>query len=489
MLVHGDNLQLLRNLMQTHRESVRLIYVDPPFCVGSDFTSKVSVANSNSQHGLASKSSDTASSTAKSTRHEIAAYSDTWEDGIQEYLTMLYERLVLMRELLADNGSIYVHCDWRVNSHIRLILDEIFGADNFLNEIIWCFSHGGKSKRMFGRKHNSIFFYAKDASKHVFNAEQVRVAMKSGRSSFGGRLEVDEDGRQYRLVYGTKNKNGETRYYKYYLDEGKVPEDYWTDINSLQSGVRERNGYATQKPEALLERIIKASSNEGDLICDFFCGSGTTLAVAEKLGRRWIGCDVGEYAVLLARKRLLSSRGVEDGRSFSALDVVHCGAPSGGVSVAVGDERPQPPRPGHDAPIVDFDIVRTGEPQLTDDITVRITRFQSSSVGNSAIATKKQRRSEPKKESLLELNLLDSWSAEISILPTVPNPISLPGPTFRPQVEFHRLSEHDNVSIEGAMSLSAEAIRPRHRRFIHVTLFAADVFGKSIVRTKVFETL
>jgi DNA modification methylase len=158
---------------------------------------------------------------------------------------------------------------------------------------------------MFGRKHNTIFFYSKHPGAQIFNADAVRIEMKSGKQSFGGRLETDEGGRKYRLVYGTKNAQGHTKYYKYYLDQGKIPEDYWTDINSLQSGVTERVDYATQKPEALLERIIKASSNEGDLVADFFCGSGTTAAVAEKLGRKWIACDLGRFAIHTTRKRLI----------------------------------------------------------------------------------------------------------------------------------------------------------------------------------------
>lgn len=210
-------------------------------------------------------------------------HSTAWQNGTVSYLEYMYPRLVLMRELLSDRGSIYVHIDWHVGHYMKIILDDIFGKENLVNEIIWCYSQGAKSHKSFGKKHDTIFFYRKNIDNVLFNVDAIKVEMKSGKESFGGRLETDENGRKYRLVYGTKNAQGETRYYKYYLDEGKIPEDYWTDINSLQSGVTERTGYTTQKSEALLERIITASSNEGDLVCDFFGGSGTTAAD----GARW----------------------------------------------------------------------------------------------------------------------------------------------------------------------------------------------------------
>ena len=270
---------------------ISLIYIDPPFCCDVDKKFGMSSWDKNIQF---------------KNRVDVIfpLMEEIWGKGQANYLRWIYERLRIMKDLLADDGSIYVHCDWRVNSSLRLILDEIFGKENYVNEIIWCFSQGAKSKKTFGKKHNNILFYSKKIDGQIFNADDIRIEMKSGKSSFGGRLETDEDGRQYRLVYGTKNANGETKYYKYYLDEGKIPEDYWTDINSLQSGVTERLCYPTQKPEALLERIIKASSNENDIVADFFCGSGTTLAVAEKLGRKWIGCDTNEKAVEISKKRI-----------------------------------------------------------------------------------------------------------------------------------------------------------------------------------------
>lgn len=220
-LFWGDNLHVMRQLPS---ESIDLIYLDPPFFSGKQYN--VIFGDQN----------------------ELRSFSDIWEGGMPGYLIWLNARLYEMKRLLKKSGSICVHCDWHASHYIKIEMDKIFGHNNFINEIVWCYSQGGRSGKRFGRKHDIIFWYSR-SGKYVFNGDAVRVEMKSGKESFGGRLETDEDGRQYRLVYGTKNAKGETRYYKYYLDEGKVPEDCWTDINSLQSGVRERIGYPTQKPE------------------------------------------------------------------------------------------------------------------------------------------------------------------------------------------------------------------------------------------------
>jgi adenine specific DNA methylase Mod len=298
-LIYGDNLLAMQALLTgdeatglpSMRGMIDLIYIDPPYDSKADYRTSVKLPG--------------ADLSQKPTVIEQFAYADTWKDGTVSYLKMLYPRLVLLKELLSERGTFYIHVDWHAGHYVKIILDDIFGKDNFLNEIIWCFSQGAKSKKMFARKHNTIFSYSKNIDSNIFNVDAVKVEMKSGKESFGGRLETDEDGRKYRLVYGSKNSLGETKYYKYYLDEGKIPEDYWTDINSIQSGAIERVGYATQKPEALLERIIKASSNEGSIVLDVFGGSGTTAAVAERLGRRWITTDIGKPAILVMRKRFI----------------------------------------------------------------------------------------------------------------------------------------------------------------------------------------
>jgi hypothetical protein len=178
----------------------------------------------------------------------------------------------------------------------------------FRNEIVWCYSHGGRSRKWFGRKHDIIFFYAK-SGRCYFDPRAVRAEMRSGTHSFGGRLLTGEDGRKYRLVYGTRNSHGVARYYKYYLDEGKLPEDWWADINSLQASAAERTGYPTQKPEALLDRIVAACSRPGDLVLDAYCGSGTSLVAAERAGRRWVGIDLAPEAIALTLERLKGAFG------------------------------------------------------------------------------------------------------------------------------------------------------------------------------------
>lgn len=277
-LIWGDNLAVMRSLPS---ESIDLIYIDPPFFSGRNYNCIFGDDD------------------------EIRSFKDIWDGGLPTYLAWLNARLWEMKRLLKTSGSIFIHLDWHAAQYVKCELDKIFGYDNFINEIIWGYDVGGKSKRHFARKHDNIFWYSK-AKDYFFDSKAVRVPMKSGEKSFGGRLETDADGRKYRLVYGTKDKNGNAKYYKYYLDEGKIPEDYWTDINSLQSKVTERIGYPTQKPEELLKRIISCASPEKGVVADFFSGGGTTVSVAEKLGRNWIGTDISRIAVSVARDRLLT---------------------------------------------------------------------------------------------------------------------------------------------------------------------------------------
>ncbi|MBM3253949.1 MAG: site-specific DNA-methyltransferase [Candidatus Omnitrophica bacterium] len=224
---------------------------------------------------------------------EEKAYRDTWGRGLDSYLQMMYDRLVLMRELLADNGSIYVHLDWHVGHYVKIIMDEIFGKENCRNEIIWCYTGPSRQSKDFPDKHDVILRYTKSEN-YIFNIDILRVPYKksslaTGRTTLTGRKD-DE--------------------YLLELDKrGKLPEDWWADIATIGYKHSEILDFPTQKPEALLERIIKASSNDGDLVADLFCGSGTTLAVAEKLGRRWIGADLSKFAIHTTRKRLLDISG------------------------------------------------------------------------------------------------------------------------------------------------------------------------------------
>ena len=282
-LIYGDNLLTMQALLagdpQTGLSSLRgkvdLIYIDPPFDSKADYRTKFTLPGIDLQQ--------------KPTVVEQFAYADTWEEGTISYLKMIYPRLVLMKELLSERGSIYVHIDWHIGHYLKILLDDIFGKDSFINELVWCYTGPTNQKRNFPRKHDCVLLYSKTGN-YIFNADNVRVPFvksnkSGGKTSFAGKK--DE-------LFLEK------------LDEkGKIPEDWWADIADLGKVHSEAVGYATQKPIKLLERIIKASSNEGDLVCDFFGGSGTTAAVAEKLGRRWITCDIGKPASLVMRKRFI----------------------------------------------------------------------------------------------------------------------------------------------------------------------------------------
>lgn len=282
-LIYGDNLLTMQALLagdpQTGLSSLRgkvdLIYIDPPFDSKADYRTKVTLPGVDLQQ--------------KPTIVEQFAYADTWEEGTISYLKMIYPRLVLMKELLSERGSIYVHIDWHIGHYLKILLDDIFGKDSFINELVWCYTGPTNQKRNFPRKHDCVLLYSKTGD-YIFNADNVRVPfVKSNKS--GGKTSFA----------GKKDESFLER-----LDEkGKIPEDWWADIADLGKVHSEAVGYATQKPIKLLERIIKASSNEGDLVCDFFGGSGTTAAVAERLGRRWITCDIGKPASLVMRKRFI----------------------------------------------------------------------------------------------------------------------------------------------------------------------------------------
>lgn len=290
-LVYGDNLLAMAALLAGDEDTpslrgrIDLIYIDPPFDSKADYRTKITLPGTTIDQ--------------KPTVLEQFAYSDTWAAGTASYLAMITPRVILARELLSEQGSMYLHVDWRVGPYIKIVLDEVFGRDRFLNEVIWCFSVGGKGTDRFARKHNTIYFYSK-TNRHIFNGKDPLVA-KPRKPNSHMRLKVDDDGREYQEK--TDRKSGKV--YRYYVDEGKIPEDYWTDIEQLNREDAERVGYDTQKPERLLERIIAASSNPDSIVADFFVGSGTTAAVAERLGRRWIVSDLGKPATMITRKRLI----------------------------------------------------------------------------------------------------------------------------------------------------------------------------------------
>lgn len=333
-LIWGDNKYIMASLLPEFAGKINLVYIDPPFATGADFSINIKLGD--------------LEWIKEASVIEEKAYRDTWGRGLDSYLQMMYDRLVLMRELLADNGSIYVHLDWHVGHYVKLIMDKTFGKDNFRNEIVWQKLTTPKAQTLgYGNVHDIILWYSKTAD-IVFN--EIRVAHKEDYLETMYRFVEPDTGRRYRLHDFTQKGQGEPRRFgdkilspppgkhwiwsqnkidnaikrglivfsktgmpqvKRYLDEvgGHRLHDIWTDVNPIGSVATERLDYPTQKPEALLERIVKASSTQGDLVADFFCGAGTTLAVAEKLGRRWIGADLSKFAIHTTRKRLLNIAG------------------------------------------------------------------------------------------------------------------------------------------------------------------------------------
>lgn len=333
-LIWGDNKLILASLKNgplreeiEKQGGIKLIYIDPPFDVGADFSMDIEIGDS--------------TFTKKPSILEEIAYRDTWGKGADSFIAMIYERLVLMRDLLANDGSMYVHCDWRLNSLVRVVMDEVF-PKGYRNEIFWKRQpvRGAKAtSSQYARNNDVLLYYVKD-DKYIWNnaykpydEEFIKAKFRPDKN---GRLWRDSDLGDYSeesikeferqgKIYITKN--GKKRLIRY-LDEekGEAVSTIWTDISEVNSMAEERVDYPTQKPEALIERIIKASSNEGDIVADFFGGSGTTAAVAEKNGRKWIVSDLGKFAVHTTRKRLIGvqrqlKKEVKPYRAFEILNL------------------------------------------------------------------------------------------------------------------------------------------------------------------------
>ena len=319
-LIWGDNKLILSSLKNgpmreeiERQGGIKLIYIDPPFDVGADFSMDIEIGDD--------------IFTKKPNIMEEIAYRDTWGKGEDSFIAMIYERLVLMRDLLTEDGSIYVHCDYRVTALLRLVLDEIFGSSNLINEVIWCYTQGGRPQDGYPNKRDTLYFYAKKLSNFILNKESIKIPydLYSEKSS-SAFTKTDESGRKYYTKWVNSKE------YRYFQDEGKNPYDWWSDIPKVTGRAAasldtELVGYPTQKPERLLERVVKSASGEGDLVADFFCGSGTTAAVAEKLGRKWIVCDLGKFGIHTTRKRLI---GVQrqlktEGKNYRAFEILNLG--------------------------------------------------------------------------------------------------------------------------------------------------------------------
>ncbi len=360
-LIWGDNKLILSSLKNgplreeiEAQGGIKLIYIDPPFDVGADFSMDIEIGGE--------------TLTKKPGILEELAYRDTWGKGTDSFIAMVYERLVLMRDLLAEDGSIYVHCDWRMNALMRLILEEVFGKNNYRNEIIWKRKGGSANpQNSLGVSIDTIHFIAKSSSTNIFHqhARESEEAKKYIDERFKNKFQ----GRKYMLAPIERNAalgvrenlifeyNGYTPKYgwmmskekligfdennklhwnskgkpnrRVFLDEyaGQPIENLWTDIFVINPMADERVDYPTQKPEALLRRIIQHSSNEGDIVADFFSGSGTTLVVAEKLNRKWIGSDLGKFAIHTTRKRLIGVQRQlkKEDRSWRAFEILNLG--------------------------------------------------------------------------------------------------------------------------------------------------------------------
>jgi DNA modification methylase len=315
-LIWGDNLLVMGSLLEKFAGKIDLIYIDPPFATGADFSFTAPIGESGDE--------------VEKTQSVIEekAYRDTWGRGRDSWFEMMASRLRLMRDLLSERGTLYVHLDWYVGHHVRPVLDEVFGEGNSLGEIVWAYgspSGGRVSGSKLVKAHDFLLVFARHYGNHKYKVYHLPYSEKYINDWF---RHVDADGRRYRKRQRIDKETGKRYWEKQYLDESKgVPAStVWSDIQQVYADPRaykigttsEITGFATQKPEKLLERVLEISSEPGDLVADFFCGSGTTLAVAEKLGRRWIGCDLGRWAIHVTRKRML---GIENCKPFEVLNL------------------------------------------------------------------------------------------------------------------------------------------------------------------------
>lgn len=324
VLYYGDNLDVLRRHVKD--EAVDLVYLDPPFSSNANYNILFA------EHGeKAAAQVEAFTDTWEWNTEARLAYEDVVEAGgktadtmrafrtmipgsdMLAYLSMMAPRLLELHRVLKPTGSLYLHCDPTASHYLKLLLDAIFGASNFRNEIVWHYNTGGKGKNTFLRKHDTILWYSKGAQ-YTFNRAEVAIPRTVGTAHL--RHGVTEDGREYYEDFSPR-KSG--KQYRWYLDEGITPMDVWTDIQAINPMAKERLGYPTQKPVALLERIITASSNAGDLVLDPFCGCGTTVDAAQTLGRRWVGIDITHLSIGLIKHRLVTRYGPDVAKTYRVV--------------------------------------------------------------------------------------------------------------------------------------------------------------------------
>ncbi|GFH62716.1 MAG: type III restriction-modification system subunit M [Candidatus Desulfovibrio kirbyi] len=326
-LIWGDNKLILSSLKSgPMREEIeaqgglKLIYIDPPFDVGADFSMNIEIGEE--------------TFIKRPNILEEIAYRDTWGKGADSFISMIYERLVLMRDLLAEDGSIYVHCDWRVNSWMKMVLSEIFCFNNLISEIIW--KHqimGGAHGKSLPKAHETLLWFKKNDTFRInVDAPQIRVPFSEYVLST---IQKDSNERYFytrrRMSRKASTEEIETKAHTItYIDDpekGTLASDVWDDFPSYQPKPKDNTKYPTQKSNEILERVIGSASSEGDLVADFFCGSGTTAAVAEKLGRKWIATDLGKFAIHTTRKRLIGVQRQlkKEGKHYRAFEILNLG--------------------------------------------------------------------------------------------------------------------------------------------------------------------
>ncbi len=408
MLALGDNIDFIAWLLAERgmAGTVQLVYLDPPFFSKADYGAEIKLSVKDGIKVPAMKQ---------------PAYKDTWENGMEEYLTALAARLILIRELLSDEGCVWVHLDHHATHYVRVLLDEIFGEKNFVNEVIWTYKSGGATKRSFAKKHDNLLFYAK-SPKYYFKAQQ-EVSYNRGY-------------KPYRFK-GVKEFRDETGWYTMVNKK-----DVWT-IDMVGRTSAERTGYATQKPESLMRTILESCTREGDIVCDFYCGSGTMPAAAETMGRRWIACDVGRLAAINTHKRLVTL-----GAAYDFLETKKEAESKKEQGVLRADVTLE------DLPLADRKCLR-----------IRLTGYEPASLRNIPVEEKylPTIRSVIKKDSLA---LIDFWSADWKSVGDASPADGTAPEGYAPRVWFCREGKH--------LELSYETLADRIET---VTIKGVDIFG------------
>ena len=304
MVIRGECISACAYLKEKGIQ-VDLVYIDPPFASGADYAKKVYIRrNAKVAEAIAQAEQELDVDELKAFEEKM--YGDVWDK--EKYLNWMYENLMAIKSVMSETASIYVHLDWHIGHYVKILLDEIFSENNFRNEIIWCYQGTGRTKTYYKKKHDTLLFYT--------NNDDWYFDMKSISSPFDEKQKKKYSGHDEHGYFKEYTHSDGKKYKKYLSEDDYLPvNDWWSDIFVIQDH-SERVDYATQKPEALLERIIKASSNEGMIVADFFGGSGVTAAVANKLGRKFIHCDIGLNSIQTTRDRLKA-----DGAQFDVLEI------------------------------------------------------------------------------------------------------------------------------------------------------------------------